>query len=253
MYTRAKEIGGKVMAGGENNMLQPAASRCGQVRAKTKQALMTDWALTDGVTKKVAAGMGCHLRYMYSVDVCLQIGQLDYLVYSGRDAVEVLATSLGVVGLTTATTLDEAGCFAYHLAGVEVMAAHHVVAQHDREHRLLVGGRADDAELIFGQSLADLEHQILGCRWLEGDDRLDDVDAIDHVGLLYQSLGHALYCLGTEQILVADCGLTLLNELHTYGSVRNLRDRRSEIRNLSTLFSPFCIDLFIIMSNFVLT
>ena len=31
MYTRAKEIGGKVMARGENNMLKPAASRCGQV------------------------------------------------------------------------------------------------------------------------------------------------------------------------------------------------------------------------------
>ena len=31
MYTRAKEIGGKVMAGGENRMMQPAASRCGQV------------------------------------------------------------------------------------------------------------------------------------------------------------------------------------------------------------------------------
>ena len=41
MYTRAKEIGGKVMAGGENNMLKPAVSRCGQARAKTKQALMT--------------------------------------------------------------------------------------------------------------------------------------------------------------------------------------------------------------------
>ena len=146
----------------------------------------------------MAAGMGCHLRYMYSGDVCLQIGQLDYLVYSGRDTVEVLATSLGVVGLTTATTLDEAGGFAYHLAGVEVMAAHHVVAQHDREHRLLIGGRADDAEQIFGQSLADLEHQILSCRWLEGDDRLDDVDAIDDAGLLYQSLRHALYSLGTE-------------------------------------------------------
>ena len=75
MYTRAKEIAGKVMAGGENNMLKPAASRCSQARAKTKQALMTDLALTDGLTKKVAAGMGCHLRYMYSGDVSLQIGQ----------------------------------------------------------------------------------------------------------------------------------------------------------------------------------
>ena len=31
MYTRAKEIGRKVMARGENRMMQPAAPRCGQV------------------------------------------------------------------------------------------------------------------------------------------------------------------------------------------------------------------------------
>ena len=31
MYTRAKEIGRKVMARGENRMIQPAAPRCGQV------------------------------------------------------------------------------------------------------------------------------------------------------------------------------------------------------------------------------
>ena len=31
MYTRAKKIGRKVMAGGENRMMQPAAPRCGQV------------------------------------------------------------------------------------------------------------------------------------------------------------------------------------------------------------------------------
>ena len=31
MYTRAKKIGRKVMAGGENRMMQPAASRCGQM------------------------------------------------------------------------------------------------------------------------------------------------------------------------------------------------------------------------------
>lgn len=37
---------------------------------------------------------------------------------------------------------------------------------------------------------------------------------------------------GTEQILVADCDLTLLNELHTYGSVRNLRDRRKDLYEL---------------------
>ena len=31
MYTRAKKNGRKVMAGGENRMMQPAAPRCGQV------------------------------------------------------------------------------------------------------------------------------------------------------------------------------------------------------------------------------
>ena len=31
MYTRAKKIGRKVMAGGENRMMQPAAHRWGQV------------------------------------------------------------------------------------------------------------------------------------------------------------------------------------------------------------------------------
>ena len=31
MYTRAKKIGRKVMAGGEKRMMQPAAPRCGQV------------------------------------------------------------------------------------------------------------------------------------------------------------------------------------------------------------------------------
>ena len=31
MYTRTKKIGRKVMAGGENRMMQPAAHRCGQM------------------------------------------------------------------------------------------------------------------------------------------------------------------------------------------------------------------------------
>ena len=33
----------------------------------------------------------------------------------------------------------------------------------------------------------------------------------------------------TEMILVSDVDLDLLNELHTYGSVRNLKDRRSDL------------------------
>ncbi len=33
----------------------------------------------------------------------------------------------------------------------------------------------------------------------------------------------------TEMILISDVDLDLLNELHTYGSVRNLKDRRSDL------------------------
>lgn len=33
----------------------------------------------------------------------------------------------------------------------------------------------------------------------------------------------------TEMILVSDVDLDLLNELHTYGSVRNLKDRRHDL------------------------
>jgi len=33
----------------------------------------------------------------------------------------------------------------------------------------------------------------------------------------------------TEMILISDINLNLLNELHTYGSVRNLKDRRSDL------------------------
>ena len=33
-------------------------------------------------------------------------------------------------------------------------------------------------------------------------------------------------------ILVSDVDLSLLNELHTYGSVRNLRDRRDDLYKL---------------------
>ena len=39
----------------------------------------------------------------------------------------------------------------------------------------------------------------------------------------------------TEMILVADVDLSLLNELHSFGSVRNLRDRRTDVYKLTLL------------------
>lgn len=41
----------------------------------------------------------------------------------------------------------------------------------------------------------------------------------------------------TEMILVSDVDLDLLNELHTYGSVRNLRDRRHDLYELRVKIS----------------
>lgn len=42
----------------------------------------------------------------------------------------------------------------------------------------------------------------------------------------------------TEMILVADVDLSLLNELHSFGSVRNLRDRRNDVYELKLLQVP---------------
>lgn len=39
----------------------------------------------------------------------------------------------------------------------------------------------------------------------------------------------------TEMILVADVDLSLLNELHSFGSVRNLRDRRKDVYELKLI------------------
>nr|MDA3928956.1 carbon-nitrogen hydrolase [Prolixibacteraceae bacterium] len=37
----------------------------------------------------------------------------------------------------------------------------------------------------------------------------------------------------TEMILVADVDIDLLRELHTYGAVRNLKDRRTDVYQIS--------------------
>ncbi len=39
----------------------------------------------------------------------------------------------------------------------------------------------------------------------------------------------------TEMVLISDVDLSLLDELHTYGSVRNLSDRRTDIYELKYL------------------
>ena len=53
--------------------------------------------------------------------------------------------------------------------------------------------------------------------------------------LLFRRTGRGRRLLpNTEMILVSDVDLDLLNELHTYGSVRNLKDRRHDLYELKT-------------------
>lgn len=50
-----------------------------------------------------------------------------------------------------------------------------------------------------------------------------------HVILLPTDGKRAEATPNTEMILVSDVDLDLLNALHTYGSVRNLKDRRNDV------------------------
>ena len=50
-----------------------------------------------------------------------------------------------------------------------------------------------------------------------------------YVSVLYEHMKVESELPNTEMILVSDVDLDLLNELHTYGSVRNLKDRRNDL------------------------
>ena len=50
-----------------------------------------------------------------------------------------------------------------------------------------------------------------------------------HAILLFQRMENGGSDPNTEMILVSDVDLDLLNALHTYGSVRNLKDRRNDV------------------------
>ena len=84
------------------------------------------------------------------------LAEFDDLVDSGGNAVLVLTTGLGVVGLTATATLDELGGLADNLSGVQTMVLNHILRQHHAEHRLVVGDGSDDADEILGDSLPNL-------------------------------------------------------------------------------------------------
>ena len=130
--------------------------------------------------------------------VALCCSELYYLVDSADDAVGVLATCGGEVGLSAAAALDELGCLAHELSGIDALGGE-VFAGRYGEQGLVAIDAADDYEQVLGLLATELEHDVLHGIGRHGHYGLDDVDAI------YAS--HLLYELGLER-----CG-TLLHEL----------------------------------------
>ena len=92
----------------------------------------------------------------------LQPGQFDDFLHSSCEAVEVLSTCRGEVGLTATATLHQACSLAHHLTSIELQIIHQVVAEHHGKEWLLIGCGSNDAEQLFGQCLANLERQVFG-------------------------------------------------------------------------------------------
>ena len=94
------------------------------------------------------------------------------------------------MGSPTAAALNQASSLAYHLAGIQPAAFDKVLANHDREERFLLKLAADDTKHILGQHSAELEGEVLDRVGTDGhrDDALDDLHAVDILGVLHHLL-----------------------------------------------------------------
>ena len=124
--------------------------------------------------------------------------QLDDFLDGCSQTVFVLTACLGEVGLTASTALHELGGLAYHLACVETVVLHHVVAHHHTQHGLVLILGADDAQQILGNGLTDLEHEVLGGGGLQTEHGLDDGDSATELGTLDEHVLGTLDGLGME-------------------------------------------------------
>ena len=86
------------------------------------------------------------MLFCVGLNILLEVSQGDNLVNCSAETIDTLTASLGEVRLTTTTTLDEFSGFAHHLTSIQSVVAHHIVAHHDRELRLVVVVRTDDAK-----------------------------------------------------------------------------------------------------------
>lgn len=143
----------------------------------------------------------------------LEIAELDDFVDSGMQTVLVLTASLCVVGLSAATTLDELGSLADNLTGIETVVLDHVVGEHHAEHRLVMADRAHDSNEMLGNSLTELEDEVLGLCGLHGQYGCDDGDTVDLTDILQELLFGALHDLSLELLHVFLQRSILINKL----------------------------------------
>ena len=86
------------------------------------------------------------MLFCVGLNILLEVSQSNHFIDSSAETIDTLTASLSEVRLTTTTTLDEFGGFANHLTCIQSVVADHIVAHHDRELRLVVVVRTDDAK-----------------------------------------------------------------------------------------------------------
>lgn len=90
----------------------------------------------------------------------LQFDELDDLVHGSRKTINVLATGLSIVGLTTTTALDELGSLTDEFACIEVVILDHVVGEHHREQWAIIVMRAQHTDEAFWNLLTHFKDDV---------------------------------------------------------------------------------------------
>ena len=98
----------------------------------------------------------CLLVYVIQSDA----SNFHHLFNGSVKTAEVFSACRGEVGRTAAATLDELGCFAHDVSGMELALCQEVFADHDREERFVVVVASEHAEGVFRQCARNLEGEV---------------------------------------------------------------------------------------------
>ena len=138
--------------------------------------------------------------------------EFDNLFHCIFQAVGVLASGCGEVGLTAAAALDKACSLAYSLSGTLALG-HQIITQRNGEGRLAISQSAYDYEQLLRVLGAELESYVLGILCIDEVNAADYCSALDGAGLLDEALLDILSVLGTELIDLAFQGGIVIDSL----------------------------------------